>query len=289
MSTKQKFNKVDGVSKTKNTHGISETFIPKTKTDVHLEELDRSGYTILNNIFSNKDCETASKKIDEIYKKQIKECGNEKYLYSINDQNVVRALFVYDEFFKKFIINKNILNILNKIFGDKYILNLQNSPINRAHESHYGSTWHRDLSYQHFVPSRPIAISVLICIDPFTNDNGGTYILPFSHKFEEFCSKNYQEKKKKILTANIGDVVIFDSLLFHRAGPNLTDKERKLLVQMYTLPFVKQQVNFPKMLNGKYSKDKELAYILGYDSEVEESVLSWRQRRRKRYKNINNK
>ena len=112
---------------------------------------------------------------------------------------MARALFVYDEFFKKFIINKNILNILNKIFGDKYILNLQNSPINRAHESHYGSTWHRDLSYQHFVPSRPIAISVLICIDPFTNDNGGTLYYPFHISLKNFLQRIIKKKRKKYL------------------------------------------------------------------------------------------
>ena len=31
MSTNKKFNKVDGVSKSKNTHGVSETFVPKLK------------------------------------------------------------------------------------------------------------------------------------------------------------------------------------------------------------------------------------------------------------------
>jgi len=43
---------------------------------------------------------------------------------------------------------------------------------------------------------------------------------------------------------------------------------------MYTLQFIKQQANFLKILNGKYSKEKDLSYILGYDSIVEESVLS---------------
>ena len=52
MPSKQQFNKVDGVSKNKNTHGVSESFRPKSKLDVHLEELDRSGYTTLTNIFS---------------------------------------------------------------------------------------------------------------------------------------------------------------------------------------------------------------------------------------------
>ena len=283
---KQKYSSADGVSKKKNTHGVSETFTPKTKLDSHFEELNRSGYTILENVFSKKSCDIAKIKIDKIYKKQIEECGNENFLYSINDQDVVRALFVYDDFFIKFINNKNIINFLNLCFGCKFILNLQNSPINRAHQSHYGSTWHRDLSYQHFVPSRPIAITILICLDPFTIENGGTHILPFSHKFEEFASNNYSKKNEKILCANIGDILIFDSLLYHRAGPNKSNKERKLLVQMYTLPFVKQQINYPKMLNGKYSKKKDLSYLLGYDSEIEDSVLSWRKRRKKRYSKI---
>ena len=36
------------------------------------------------------------------------------------------------------------------------------------------------------------------------------------------------------------------------------------------------------MLNGKYSKKKDLSYLLGYDSEIEDSVLSWRKRRKKK-------
>jgi len=75
-------------------------------------------------------------------------------------------------------------------------------------------------------------------------------------------------------------------MLFHRAGANNTDEERKLLVHMYTLPFIKQQVNYPKMLNGKYSDDKNLSYLLGYDSEVEDNVVNWRRRRKRRYDKV---
>ena len=46
-----------------------------------------------------KDKLTSKEKIDQIYEKQIKEFGGEDKLIYINDQNVVRALFVYDDFF----------------------------------------------------------------------------------------------------------------------------------------------------------------------------------------------
>ena len=273
----------DGVSKDKKTHGVSESFAPNSKLDESTEELNRDGYTILSNIFSKEDCTIAKEKIDTIYEKQINEFGGEDKLEYINDQNVARALFVYDKFFLKFLIDDKILAILAKFFGKKYILNLQNSPINKPYDAHYGSTWHRDLSYQHFVSSRPIAINVLICLDDFIKKNGGTHILPGSHRFEVFPSQNYRDKNEMQIEAKTGDAFIFDSLLFHRAGANNTGIDRKLLVHMYTLPFVKQQVDYPKMLGGKYSKDPKLSYLLGYDSEIEDSVLSWRQRRKKRY------
>ena len=104
----------------KNTHGVSETFTPKTELDSHFEELNRSGYTILGNVFSKKTCDIAKIKIDKIYKEQIEECGNENFLYSINDQDVVRALFVYDNFLLNSLI-KNIIKFLNLRFGSKFI------------------------------------------------------------------------------------------------------------------------------------------------------------------------
>jgi ectoine hydroxylase-related dioxygenase (phytanoyl-CoA dioxygenase family) len=71
-------------------------------------------------------------------------------------------------------------------------------------------------------------------------------------------------------------------MLFHKAGINKSKKERKLLVHMFTLPFVKQQINLPKMLNNKYKDDNDLSYLLGYDSESEDSVVNWRKRRKRR-------
>ena len=74
--------------------------------------------------------------------------------------------------------------------------------------------------------------------------------------------------------------------MFHKAGENKTDEDRKLIVQVYTLPFIKQQISFPEILNGKFKNDKSHSYILGYDTEVEKSVINWRARRKRRYDSI---
>ena len=75
-------------------------------------------------------------------------------------------------------------------------------------------------------------------------------------------------------------------MLYHRAGENLTNKDRNLIVNMFSLPFVKTQLNYSKMLKKKTLKDKKVSDLIGSDLNIEESVHNWRMRRKKRY--INN-
>jgi hypothetical protein len=48
---------------------------------------------------------------------------------------------------------------------------------------------------------------------------------------------------------------------------------------MYTLPLIKQQISFPKILKGRFSDDPFLGKFLGYESESEESVVEFREKR----------
>ena len=214
--------------------------------DNKLSQLKKLGFLIYRNIFTINDCDIAKSKIDMIYKKQIKEFGGEKNLKSIDDNNVVRALFCYDNYFNKFFMNSKIKSMLKECFGGRYILNLQNAPINRAYSAHFGSAWHRDLPFQTFTSSKPIAMNVLVCLDDFTKENGATFVVPKSHKVEYLPNKINQKTKQ--LIAKKGDVIFLDAMLYHRAGENLTSKDRNLIVNMFTLPFVKPQLNYSKML-----------------------------------------
>ncbi len=250
-----------------------------------LYQLKKSGFLILKNIFNSRDCDVAKSKIDIIYKKQIKEFGGEKNLKIIDDNNVVRALFCYDDYFKKFLFNSKIKSMLKECFEGRYIINLQNAPINRAYSAHFGSAWHRDLPFQTFVSSKPIAMNVLVCLDDFTKQNGATFVVPKSHKVEHLPNK-VNLKNTKQLIAKKGDVIFLDAMLYHRAGENLTSKDRNLIVNMFTLPFVKPQLNYSKMLKKKSYKNKKLFELIGSDLNIEESVYNWRMRRKKRY--INN-
>jgi hypothetical protein len=51
---------------------------------------------------------------------------------------------------------------------------------------------------------------------------------------------------------------------------------------MYTIPFIKQQISLPKVLEGKFSDEPFLAKFLGYESEPDISVVEFRKRRLRR-------
>ena len=122
--------------------------------------------------------------------------------------------------------------------------------MNPPSDENYQAGWHRDLPYQHFVSSRPLAISALVCLDPFTTQTGGTCVLPFSHRTEAFPSEAYVQAHQIGMLASPETSLMFDSMLFHRAGANRSGRPRRGLNHVYSLPFLKQQISLPRALRA---------------------------------------
>jgi ectoine hydroxylase-related dioxygenase (phytanoyl-CoA dioxygenase family) len=129
------------------------------------------------------------------------------------------------------------------------------------------------------VSSRPLAISVLFCIDPFRPETGATTVLPASHRVEAFPSDETAAALDTSIAADAGSFIVFDSMLFHRAGSNRSGRPRRAVNQVFSVPIIAQQVSLPAMLKGKYADDPALARLLGYHSGPADSVVGWRERR----------
>jgi ectoine hydroxylase-related dioxygenase (phytanoyl-CoA dioxygenase family) len=258
-------------------HAVREVHQNKTEAEAHAEEIRNIGYTLITSALADCDLQLARDKIDRIYELQIREIGGEEQLRRINDANIGRGLIAYDDFFLKLAIHPQILSVTTELLGEYFILMSQNAIINHPSDEHYQVTWHRDLNYQHFVSSRPLAISALYCIDEFSDTTGGTCLLPASHKVEAFPSPEYVMNHQKTMSAPAGSILMFDAMVFHRTGANRSRGARRGVNHIYTLPLVKQQISFPKMLRGKFSDDPFLRKFLGYETETGESVQEWRE------------
>jgi ectoine hydroxylase-related dioxygenase (phytanoyl-CoA dioxygenase family) len=266
------------------TFGVKEFSHTASDLERHVEEIKLAGYTILPDALAPEAVEEARQKIDKIYQLQLDEVGGNAQLEAINDTYNARCLLAYDDFFLGVARHPRVLEIVENFLGDYFTLMLQNGVINvpvRGDEQNAGY-WHRDLNYQHFVSTRPVSMSALFCVDDFSDETGGTRVLPGSHKAEAFPSDEFVLKHETGIAAKAGSVMVFDSMLYHRGGHNRSSVARRAINHMYTIPFIKQQIILPKILKGRFSDDPFLSKFLGYESEPDESVVGFRVRRLKR-------
>src|SRR5205085_1871926 len=116
---------------------------------------------------------------------------------------------------------------------------------------------------------RPLGINALLAIDDFSSETGGTHVLPFSHKLELLPSQAYLQGHEAVVTAAAGSAIIFDVMMFHRAGSNRSPAIRRAVNHLYTTPIIKQQYDFPRAINEMAVElDPSLERLLGLTSQV---------------------
>src|SRR5258706_44457 len=240
------------------------------------EEFKIQGYTVLEKLLDPKQINYGRSSLDKIYLQQETDFGKTK-LISINELDIARCPLAYDDFFlRSIVLNDVVMSFIKFHLGDYFLLHLQNGIINRPNVEHHQSSWHRDLPYQNYIVSKPIAIGVLFCLDVFSPETGGTFVLPFSHQLENIPSKSYLEKFEVQVNATSGSAIVFNAMLFHRAGYNSSQHIRRGINNVFSIPIIKQQIDLPRLLNGLYSEDPFLRKILGYENQSPSSVKEYR-------------
>lgn len=249
--------------------------------DPLLEKVKRDGFAVIPEVIPQDDLAEARERLDEVYRLQTEAFGEEN-LAKISELKLARSPFLYDSYFRQFYLNQAIRDLVGKLLGDYYILHLQNGILNPPRETHHQAKWHRDLPYQQWTSSKPLAVNAMVCIDDFTSRSGGTSVLPHSHRFDDFPSDQYVDDCQVTLEAPAGSVAVFDSMLYHRAGENLSDGMRRGLNHVFTTPILKQQIDYPKALGSDFKGSNEEKKLLGFDCSVPASVTEWRERRLQR-------
>lgn len=115
----------------------------------------------------------------------------------------------------------------------------------------------------------PLTCNTIVLIDDFTNMNGGTLIIPGSHKFTSYPLKDPLPPAIS-LQAPAGTIMVFEGRVLHGTGVNWTDKPRAMLTTNSLKPFLRQQEvhilsTLPEVLKRASPK---LLYRLGLRSST---------------------
>lgn len=236
----------------------------------HINKIEKLGYTIIPNILSKNKIKNLNQLVKRYYDLDSKR-KNPTYNQHKNKDKTVYNLQYKDYEFIKLFDKKIIKDIAKHFLNDPYYQFLKPDKPNyilkyyNARSSVNKLDLHID-TYMPFKGLKTYMMQFIFLLDESKVENGCSFVVEKSHLTGKYCNRD--AKKYKNLEAKAGDLIIWDSRLWHGANVNNSSKTRWALVSTLTSWFIKQSMNMPKGLPKKIfnkCKDEEKLF-LGYCS-----------------------
>jgi len=152
----------------------------------------------------------------------------------------LRQVYSRDILFKEWMEDEEIRPVLQQVLNDQVVITTahHNSIMTKMPHQSSETRWHQDRRYWRYSDNN--LVSVWLALDDEYSENGVLEFIPGSHRMkfgpDQFDEKEYfleeLDKNMPLIEQKVstplqkGDVVIFHSLLLHRANKNDTDKPK---------------------------------------------------------------
>lgn len=153
---------------------------------------------------------------------------------------------------------KKMLGMCTELLGETSVL--YKEKVNYKMPGAEGFAPHQDVCAGWWMYNQDLHISVLICIDPATLENGCLEVVRGKHtqgmlseEYKEVNPQFVKDAKWEYCPTQPGDVIFFDSYVPHRSGPNLTKGKRRVLYSTYAKASQGD-------LRDKYYADKRVSF-----------------------------
>ncbi|MCO4844697.1 MAG: phytanoyl-CoA dioxygenase family protein [Sulfurovum sp.] len=228
-------------------------------TATQLAQFNNDGFIVLRSFVAAERCdailEVAKEHLEQLIEPIETELGYDSrskayrtevtdYSSKAEEEHIIvrrlRQVYERNPLFKAWMEEMKIRPILQQVLDDEVVLTTahHNSIMTKMPQISSSTGWHQDRRYWSY--SDDNLVSVWLALDDETDRNGVLEFIPGSHKMQ-FKAEQFDEKEyfsttylpnKKIIATKIstdlkkGDVVIFHSLLLHRANKNSTNKPK---------------------------------------------------------------
>lgn len=119
-------------------------------------------------------------------------------------------------------------------------------------------------------PRPAVSYTVIVAVDDFTTENGGTEIIPGSHMWTQAEIDERRDELEGRLTPMVipsGAAVVFAGTLLHRGGANRSPRPRLAFTNQYCEPWARTQENFYLGIPREQvaAMSPRLKQLLGYE------------------------
>ena len=216
-------------------------------TDEQRRQYGDEGYIVLPRVLSDGDLELLrSGAAHAIAKADAEMDARGTDVWNINargrryfSNNMARELPAL----RRFLRSELMADICRATLGDTaYLFNEQY--VIKCADPRTAFAWHQDSGYVH--EHHEPYLTCWIALDDVDETNGAVYLLPFSQSGIRSYVRHIRDPEVGdlvgydgpasgvVVEGRAGTVVCFSSVLFHRSGPNLTDRMRRVYIAQYS-------------------------------------------------------
>jgi ectoine hydroxylase-related dioxygenase (phytanoyl-CoA dioxygenase family) len=218
--------------------------------ELALEALRHAGCVVVSGVL---DAEQVDAVRDALYGAQAgihREIGLER-LERAGEIGVLRAPMRYAPELLGLLEVPEILAIVDRTVSETAILHLQNGFIlppqdTVISEASFQQSFHMD--FPRYLNGYLASLNVLVAVDSFTSDNGGTLVVPGTHQRAGRPNDAYLARMASPVECPAGSIIVFDSTLWHAAGRNRSGRDRLGVNMQFTRSFLKQQIDYVRCL-----------------------------------------
>ena len=241
----------------------------ESELKAHLDDVERDGFTILENVFSLERADAFRKRIREIERTTLHplEPGETE-----EDSSFYRTggLLRIDPLFWDVPIDPTVTQLVEGVLGADFLLSTF-SGIDLKPSGDNIQPLHPDDA---LIPvgrphERPIGCTVMWVITPFNPGTGGTRLLPGSHREPlDLLFSQDPERLTRVIQPDLrpGSVLVFDHALFHGASDNPSDDWRLGLQVSYHAGWIRPYTNWFRSIPADEVRQfpEKLQDLLGY-------------------------
>ncbi len=210
--------------------------MPSTDPRVDLEKLKRDldifGYVVVPNLIPREKAGRMSQRLMELMRRDPEH--EQKPLQNLH--GVFNALETSADFelFVPLLDNPVALALAEYKLGMNFQMSISGALWLKPHAGSAGFGWHADVPMGWFGANKKprvdlcFAINCLWMLTDFTQANGATRVLPFSHRSQSDPGQLGEADYANAVSAEgtAGSCLIFDNALWHAAGSNTSDQHR---------------------------------------------------------------
>lgn len=243
--------------------------------DLTLESLRHAGCCVVGGVLDEDFLDWTREAMYDV-RRQIHEHVGQEQLEGAGELGVLRLMPKFDSRFLRFLELPELLAVVDGTVSETAILHLQNGFILPSFADAtlpaFQTSFHRD--FPRYLEGYLASINALFAIDEFTEENGGTVVVPGTHQRAERPSNGYLEANAVAVECPAGSMLVFDSTLWHAAGANVSGRDRLGINHQFTRSFFKQQIDYVRALGDDIvlTQPPRTQQLLGWYTRVVTSL-----------------